>query len=126
MSTFITLHVEADDLPREIGSLRSWLREDARTRQLPSPVALTPDPRHMGGATDVLQILLEPSGVATALITALVTWQSTRNRRVRLTVKTPTRSVEIEAGSPRDVSRIVRETLDQLEMSAEPEDPHDR
>ena len=116
MGRSVTLRLEADDLPSEVASLQRWLRDDPDTRRLPISDPPPPADGRMGGATDVLQLFLEPSGVATALITALVTWRSTRNRRVRLLVERGGRRVEIEAGSPAEAQRLVREVLDRLDQ----------
>jgi hypothetical protein len=114
MSGCLDLRVIGDDAPAEVASLRRWLRADSSARGIEVRLDTRPAPGQMGVAGDVLQAVVQPDGLAVALITAVVTWLSTRNRRVRVEVRTGETQVVLEAAKPEDAQRLAESVVAEL------------
>jgi hypothetical protein len=98
----LNVAIVAEDTTAELGSLFRWLQQDDDLRH-------TTVLRHsqqiargeMGAVTDYLQVALQPGGVAVAVVTAALTWLSTRSRKIRVRFRHGEREVEIEASNLR-------------------------
>jgi Effector Associated Constant Component 1 len=103
----------------ELRSLLRWLRddEDLRAARI-SARSAQPAPGEMGHGLDLVQVLLEPDGLAsalaTAVVTAVVTWLSTRRRKVKVRLRHGDREIEVEAAGPGNIEGTVKSVLDHL------------
>ena len=63
-----------DDAPATMRSLEAWLVSQDELRGRVRPVVEAPRPGTMGSVAEVLMIMVEQSGVATAVASVLISW----------------------------------------------------
>lgn len=85
--------------------LRRWLRRDPELRaRITSEPAPEPAPGAMGGAGELVSLLLEPGGVTAALGAAVVAWLQNRRSRQSVTITLPDGTcVTVSSESVRDL-----------------------
>jgi hypothetical protein len=92
-------------------SLRRWLMADPDLRGH-AVVSVRPEaaePGQMGGALDVVNVVLANSIALGSLITAVVTWRGSRPRPPRITLERDGSVVTLYDSSPELVERVLRE-----------------
>lgn len=111
-----SIRVEGDEAGDETRSLVRWLREDpqpglGRVTMVDAPV----EQGRMGALTDIIEVVMQPDGVATALVTAISTWLATRRNRSRIVMTRAGRRVEFDVPPDADVDTLVRRVVDELD-----------
>ncbi|MEU1401456.1 hypothetical protein ABZ471_03670 [Streptomyces sp. NPDC005728] len=95
----------------DASSLHRWLMAE-RTLRGHAVVSVRPavqEQGQMGGALDVVNVVLSNGIALGSLITAVLTWRSSRPRPPRLTLERDGSLVTLYDGSPELVERILRE-----------------
>ncbi|GAA3470538.1 effector-associated constant component EACC1 [Nonomuraea roseola] len=95
-----------------IPSLWEWLRSERELRGRVDVIRGTPGEEDLGPALEALVVAVGSGGMATALVTALGTWLSSRGRGdVSITVKTDNGTVRVDAKGVRDALPLLQEVL---------------
>lgn len=97
-----------DDLLR---SFAQWLEEEQEIRRhavITWPAAV-PGAGDMGGALEVVQLVLDSSFQLAALALAYTTWRSTRSDAPAVTVSRGGVRITLDSSDPEVVARLVRE-----------------
>ncbi|MER8197566.1 hypothetical protein ABTY00_26855 [Streptomyces microflavus] len=97
-----------DDLLR---SFAQWLEEEQEIRRhavITWPAAV-PGAGDMGGALEVVQLVLDSSFQLAALALAYTTWRSTRSDAPVVTVSRGGVRITLDSSDPEVVARLVRE-----------------
>jgi Effector Associated Constant Component 1 len=110
----VELAVVGDEHVLETRSLLAALRADDLRGVRPELRRGDADPESLGLVDEVVGMVVNPE-VGAALAGALGTWLTTRRRTVRLRIKRPGEELELEAGSPRDAEKIVKQIKDFLD-----------
>ena len=116
MTEVLAFQVSAADPAVELASLVEWLRTEPQLKNIEyNRDSFTEG--QMGGLADTIRLILEPSGIATAAISALVTWLSTRRRPVKVAIRRGAHSFEIEAGGAKDALLLTKEIAGHLHLN---------
>jgi len=115
MSELFAIKVLDDEAGNETRSLISWLQSDdelkgAQIRSSGSPIRTG----EMGVVTDLVEVAMQPDGIGAALITAILTWLSTRKRSLRVSITKNSQTVEIEVPRASDIEAVARVIFDEL------------
>lgn len=115
MSEFFAIKVLDDEAGDETRSLISWLQSEdelkgAQIRSSGSPIRTG----EMGVVTDLVEVAMQPDGIGVALITAILTWLSTRNKNLRVSIAKNSQTVEIEVPRTSDIEAVMRVISDEL------------
>jgi hypothetical protein len=112
----IDLTIDGDERVTEIRSLLAVLRDDDLRGLVPKLRRGAMGAEDLGTADEIVQLVLDPKLVV-GVAGVLTTWLTTRRRAVRLRVKRRGRELDLEAGSPKDAERILRQLKDFLDES---------
>jgi membrane-associated two-gene conflict system component 1 (EACC1) len=110
----LTLALRGEDSAEESRSLLDWLRADDAPGMRVSLERGTAGPSEMGALDGVLRLVCDPRTVVT-VAGAIGTWLTTRRRAVEIHLRNGDQELTINAGSPRDVRRIVGDIQGLLE-----------
>ncbi len=119
MSEFFAIRVLDDEAGDETRSLISWLQSDVQSddelkgtqiRSSGSPIRTG----EMGVVTDLVEVAMQPDGIGAALITAILTWLSTRKRNLKVSITKNSQTVEIEVPRASDIEAVARAISDEL------------
>jgi hypothetical protein len=109
----VTVSLDGDEAGDDLRRLEQWLRDDDLHGVKVNVVDSAAEPGDMGPVPELIQLLLEPQGVMTAVAASIGTWAGMRRRNVRVRVRSGDKEVEIDASrieDPEEVaSRIARE-----------------
>jgi hypothetical protein len=92
----------------ESRSLFTWLRDEPLVRRHGAPTVADGDssPGSMGGAVDVLGLVLG-SGLSTAqLVLSVIMWRAARGRPVRVIIERDGREVPVDTDDPDEAGAI--------------------
>ncbi|MGC9665314.1 effector-associated constant component EACC1 [Planosporangium sp. 12N6] len=95
----VTVEVEGDRPADELRSLQSWLLAEHALRGRVRFAEPPPAPGTLGGVVEALTVVLGPGGVATAMVTALISWIRRRPGTVSVKV-TRTDGASFELSAP--------------------------
>ncbi|MET0425707.1 MAG: hypothetical protein ABW046_17700, partial [Actinoplanes sp.] len=98
----------------EVGSLYRWLALDPQVRQ-EATVSLRPAPPadgEMGGALEVINVVLSNSIAVGGLLVAVSSWRKSRPRAPRATLEHNGVRIVLEDASPENVRRVVEALTD--------------
>ncbi|MFG3039874.1 hypothetical protein ACGFYZ_23560 [Streptomyces sp. NPDC048330] len=100
---------EAEDVDRESRSLARWLRDDdaIRTSALVKLTQAPPRPGEMGGAFDVVQLVVDSGFQLGNLALAYAAWRGSRSRPSAVTVEHRGRRVTLDTTDPEEIARIL-------------------
>ncbi|MFF7330985.1 hypothetical protein [Streptomyces sp. NPDC008150] len=95
----------------EPASLRRWLVEEPQVRRnavvtLKAPVGA--EPGAMGGALEVVNVVLTQGIALGSLVVAVLTWRGTRPRPPQVTLEHDGTVVTLRDGSAEEIERILR------------------
>jgi hypothetical protein len=119
MSELFAIKVLDDEAGDETRSLISWLQSDVQSddelkgthiRSSGSPIRTD----EMGVVTDLVEVALQPDGIGAALITAILTWLSTRKKSLKVSITKNSQTVEIEVPRASDIEAVARAISDEL------------
>jgi hypothetical protein len=113
----ISLGGTSDDDEKGLASLFRWLGQDADVRR-DAKVSIEPSPGQqgdMGGALDVLNVVLSNSIALGSLIVAVATWVGSRTSGTAVHIERNGVKVTVHDDSPETVRRV----LDALDGRAE-------
>jgi membrane-associated two-gene conflict system component 1 (EACC1) len=119
MSEFFAIKVLGDEAGDETRSLIRWLQSDvqsddelkgARIRSSGSPIRTD----EMGVVTDLVEVAIQPDGIGAALITAILTWLSTRKKSLKVSIIKNSQTVEIEVPRASDIEVVARAISQEL------------
>jgi Effector Associated Constant Component 1 len=98
----------------ELAALFEWLRGERGLAGAVREVRVPPGPGELGGAVEVLAVVLGTGGAAGTLVTSLFGWLRARRPNLKVTVTKGKNSVTIEASQVRDgdVLPLLREVLE--------------
>lgn len=125
MSELFAIKVLDDEAGDETRSLISWLQSDvqsddelkgARIRSSGSPIRTD----EMGVVTDLVEVAMQPDGIGAALITAILTWLSTRKKSLKVSITKNSQTVEIEVPRASDIEAVARAVSDELNQGGAP------
>ncbi|MFE9601493.1 hypothetical protein [Streptomyces hokutonensis] len=107
----VEIRITGGDRADELASLWRWLQEEDELRGDVSPLETRIREDELGGAVDLITIVLGSGGAAVALTQSLNTWLQTRYSDVKVTISAGERSVEVEAKHVKDAVPLLREVL---------------
>jgi hypothetical protein len=119
MTEVFTIRVLDDEAGDETRSLISWLQSDVQSddelkgAQLRSSGSFIRSDE-MGVVTDLVEVAMQPDGIGAALITATLTWLSTRKRSLKVSIIKNGQTVEIEVPRASDIEAVARAISDEL------------
>ena len=101
MSELFAIKVLDDEAGDETRSLISWLQlEDeltgAQIRSSGSPIRTG----EMGVVTDLVEVAMQPDGIGVGLVTATLTWPSTRQGSMKVSLTKNGQTLQIEVPRP--------------------------
>ncbi|MGY5133023.1 effector-associated constant component EACC1 [Streptomyces nigrescens] len=101
---------EEAGLAESAASLYRWLvaEPELRGQVEVSLGPRRPEPGHMGGALDIVNVVLANSIALGSLITAVGTWRGSRPRPPQIRLERDGVVVTVQDGSPETVERILR------------------
>jgi len=110
----IDLTIDGGEQVTEIRSLLAVLRDDDLRGLVPQLRRGTAGAEDLGTAEEIIQLVLDPKLVV-GVAGVLTTWLTTRKRAVKLRVKQRGKELTLDAGSPKDAERILRQLKDFLD-----------
>ena len=115
MPELFAIKVLDDEAGDETRSLISWLQSEdelngAQLRSISSPLRTG----EMGVVTDLVEVAMQPDGIGVALITAIITWLSTRKKSLKISIAKNGQTVEIEVPRASDIGAVVKAISDKL------------
>lgn len=107
------IRISQGDGITEFASLSEWLRGERTLAGAVRAVRWDPGETELGGAFELLVVVLGSGGAGATLAKSLVTWLQTRRQSVRITVTTASGSVSVDARQVKDgdVLPLLREVL---------------
>ncbi|MFJ5561005.1 hypothetical protein ACIQCD_27225 [Streptomyces sp. NPDC093250] len=113
----VRVGAEAD----ELRSLHQWLGADREIRRSSSLTLQEqpPEPGHMGGLLDVIQLVTDNGWSAASFVVALAAWKRTRPQDPLIEIRRGDTVIALTQGSDAEIERVIRA----LETSTEDEAP---
>lgn len=88
-------------------SLYRWLAQDGEIKRQASISLGDPEPGEMGGALEIVNIILSNSLALSNLVVAIAAWRATRRSTTKVVIEQGTHRVVIEGDSPEAVERAI-------------------
>lgn len=107
----VRIRITGGDAVEELAALWEWLQDEETLHGEVSPVEKEIGQEELGGAVELITVVLGSGGAGLALSRALNTWLRTRRGDVKVTVSDGERTVELEASNVKDVLPLLREVL---------------
>ncbi|MEV5494188.1 hypothetical protein AB0M50_02155 [Nonomuraea fuscirosea] len=107
----VRIRITGGDAVAELAALWEWLQDEEALHGAVSPVEKEIGQEELGGAVELITVVLSSGGAGLALSRALNTWLRTRRGDVKVTVSDGERTVELEASNVKDVLPLLREVL---------------
>ena len=106
----IQIRVAGQDADQELRSLYAWLLEDSdlRRQAQASLVVTEPQPAEMGGALELIQLVVDSGFQALSLALAYASWRATRPSRPQVTIERDGVNITLDDAEPDAVEAIVR------------------
>jgi hypothetical protein len=110
----VRISVEGDqgDHGDQLRRLNSWLGEEQELRGRVGLEHSSPGASELGPIADAVIVSLSAGGAGTVLASSLVTWIKYRGTTVRLSVRTPRRTVTLEIATVDDVAPLLKQVLE--------------
>jgi hypothetical protein len=104
------IRVSADGADEELRSFREWLRDepDVRRHALISLEATEGEEGEMGGALDVVKLVIDTDFQILNFGLAYVAWRATRPRPTAVTIERDGVKITLDESDPEVVARLVR------------------
>lgn len=114
----VQVSLESSATLDEFLSLAQWLRTERALQGLVRTKRRPPREGELGGALELISVAIGSGGIATALVSSLQTWLSSRRTEQKIAVTLNDRSIEIVRNSTHAVSeeellRLVKAALDE-------------
>jgi hypothetical protein len=105
------IRVSADGAEEELRSFREWLRDepDVRRHAIISMEAADTHEGAMGGALDVVKLVIDTNFQILNFGLAYVAWRATRPRPAPVTIERDGVKITLDESDPEVVARLVRE-----------------
>ncbi|WP_328876330.1 hypothetical protein OHT76_43315 [Streptomyces sp. NBC_00287] len=107
----VEIRITSGDRADELAALWRWLQEEDELQGDVSPMETRISEGELGGAFDLITVVLGSGGAGFALTRSLNTWLRTRHSDVKVTVSAGERSVELEATNVKDAVPMLQEVL---------------
>ncbi|MEU2585245.1 hypothetical protein ABZ612_20250 [Streptomyces avermitilis] len=114
----LEIRLPAGGSAEEFTSLLQWLRSERDLQGRVSAKRQAPQQEELGGAFELISVAVGSGGIATACVTSLASWLSSRRTEQSVSVTVDGKSVEIVRNGTRPVEeaellRLIKQTLDE-------------
>ncbi|MGI5454328.1 effector-associated constant component EACC1 [Streptomyces sp. CA-249302] len=102
----------------EVASLLEWLRRERDLQGRVRAQRRAPKPEELGGSFELISVAVGSGGIATAFVTSLGSWLSSRRTEQSVTVTLDGKSVQIvrngaDVIDEAELLRLIKQTLDE-------------